>query len=129
MIGGLANKELQKEFEFWAVHNVDFIMLSVAYDFFLDKNKISEVLRLKDKFGLNLLIHPRPDGGSFQTPANMEAHSLMLDSLDKIRNLIYQNGLINKLIMHLSSCRLPNTNFQIFSKEEAISNSLFFYKQ
>jgi len=128
MIGGLSNNGIEKEFEFWAAHDVDFIMLSVAYDFFLNREKISEALRLKDKYSLNLLIHPRPDGNIFQTPANIEAHSIMLDSLDKIRDIIYQNGLINKLILHLSSCRLPGNNFRTFSEEEAISNSLLFYK-
>ena len=88
MIGGLSNKGIEQEFKFWAAYDVDFIMLSVAYDFFLNREKMSEALRLKDKFDMNLLIHPRPDGNTFQTPANIEAHSLILDSLDKVNNAI-----------------------------------------
>ena len=84
MIGGLLSKGNIEEFEFWSRHNVDFMMLSVAYDFFLNEEEFSQVLHLKDKFGLNLLIHPRPDGQTFQSPANPKSHMLMFEALERI---------------------------------------------
>jgi hypothetical protein len=89
MIGGLLRKGNIEEFEFWSSHNVDFMMLSVAYDFFLDEDKFSRVLNLKDKFGLNLLIHPRPDGQTFQTPEYSERfrHPIPIDSATLFRSI------------------------------------------
>ena len=50
MIGGLSRKGETEEFEFWTDHDVDFIMLSVAYDFFLDvKTGIKCLTKAKQK--------------------------------------------------------------------------------
>jgi sugar phosphate isomerase/epimerase len=129
MIGGLLRKGNVEEFEFWSSHNVDFMMLSVAYDFFLDGDKFSRVLNLKDKFGLNLLFHPRPDGQTFQTPANLESHRLMFESLERIREAIQQYGLINKVILHLATYKIPDGYYYTFSEDDAIGNSLSFYRE
>lgn len=129
MIGGLSSKGIIEEFEFWVNLGADFMMLSIAYEFFHNDDKISKVLSLRDNFGLNLLIHPRPDGTFLQSPANPEAHMMIFESLDKIRELVQRYGLINKVIMHLSTYRIPVGNYRSFSEIEAISNSRIFYEQ
>lgn len=104
-------------------------MLSVAYEFFLDDEKVSRVVDFKERFGLNLLLHPRPDGHTLQSPANPNAHDLIFEALDRIRSLIHKYDLINKVILHLSTYRIPNGNYREFTEAEAISNSRVFYER
>ena len=129
MIGGLSGKGRIEEFEFWANLGVDFMMLSVAYDFFLDEYLVSQVLSLKDRFGLNLLIHPRPDGEILQSPANPEAHESMFEALERIREIVHRHELINKVILHLATYRIPRGAYESFSEEEAMANSQAFYQR
>jgi len=129
MIGGLSRKGTAEEFEFWAKLNVDFIMLSVAYDFFLNDANVSRIETLKERYGLNLLIHPRPDGQTLQSPANPDAHGLIFEALNKIKDLVHKHALINKVILHLATYRIPTGAYQAFTEEEAIVNSKPFYQR
>ena len=129
MVGGLSRRGRVEEFEFWGNLGVDFMMLSVAYDFFLDDDKVAGVVKLKDRFGLSLLIHPRPDGQTLQSPANSDAHELLFESLRRIRELVQRHGLIDKVVLHLSTYRIPNGKYKTISEQEAISNSRAFYRR
>ena len=129
MIGGLLQKGKIEEFEFWGKLGVDFLMLGVAYDFFLDDKAVSKVLNLRDKSGMNLLVHPRPDGKFMQSPSNPEAHDLLFESLARIQDLVRHQGLIDKVIMHLPTCSISVGDYERFTEAEAISNSRRFYKR
>jgi len=129
MIGGLSSKGSTEEFEFWSDLGVDFMMVAAAYDYFLSEDRVSQLLRLRDRFSLNILIHPRPDGRILLSPANPEAHVMMIEALESIRRTIQRHGLINKVIVHLATCRIPKGDYRAFGEEEAVSNSQSFYQQ
>lgn len=128
MVGGLSREGRVGEFEFWVDLGVDFMMLSVAYDFFLDDDKVARVIGLKDEFGQDLLIHPRPDGRTLQSPANPDAHELLFASLRRIEELVQRHQLVDKVVLHLSTYRIPTGNYATFSEEEAVANSRAFYE-
>ncbi|MFH1834999.1 MAG: TIM barrel protein [Methanobacteriota archaeon] len=129
MIGGTTRHATDEEFSFWSYLGVDFMQLSPPYDFFLDEGKISQALELKDRYDLDLLVHPRPDGDIFYTAANPAAHEGMFQALDVIQNLIKSERLIPKVILHLSTYVNPEGNYPTFTKEEAINNSKPFYER
>lgn len=129
MIGGLSRKGAEEEFKFWSKLNVDFIMLSIAYDFFFDDENVEKLVELKKEYGLNILIHPRPDGETLLSPANPDAHDSIFKSLEIIRQAVRQQDFINKVIIHLSTYNIPGEAYKTFTEEEAINNSGAFYKR
>ena len=129
MIGGLSRKVDTQEFEFWSKLGVDFIELSVAFDFFFDQEKVTQALDLKHEYGLNLLIHPNANGQILLSPANPDAHDRIFESLEIMAQLIRQHNLINQIIMHLATYRIPSSGKKSFSKEQAIENSQIFYEK
>jgi len=129
MIGGLSRRGSVEEFEFWSDLGVDFIMLSVAYNFFFDEERVSDVIEYREGFGLDILIHTRPDGKTLLSPANPAAHDTMFKGLDIIEKLVKKYGLIDKLIMHPPTYRIPGSGYVEFSEEEAVVNSRPFYRK
>jgi sugar phosphate isomerase/epimerase len=128
MIGGLSRRGDQEEFDFWARQRADFIMLSVAYDFFLDQSNVARITELHRASGLDVLIHPRPDGHTLLSPANPCAHSLLFEAFGAISQLVTTLSLIPKIIVHLSTYRIPGTDYPAFSEEEAITHTRSFYE-
>lgn len=129
MIGGLSRKVSDQEFEFWAKHDVDFMMVSIAWDFFLEDSNLDRIEKLKTDFGLNILIHPRPDGRILLSPANPNAHEIIFEALGKIRSLIFRCNLIDKLILHLGTYRIHNSSYEEFAESDALLNCQAFYKR
>jgi sugar phosphate isomerase/epimerase len=129
MIGGLSRKAAQEEFEFWAIHKVDFMMISIAWDFFLEDDNIVHVEKLKSSYGFDILIHPREDGNILLSPGNPGAHDLIFEALDRIRELISSGKLIDKLIIHLPIYHIPSSSYQVFTEEEAFLNARPFYER
>lgn len=129
MIGGLSRKCRAEEFEFWANQDVDFVMLSIAWDFFLEPSNISRVVELRNSFGMSILIHPRPDGEVLLSPADPGAHDLIFLALHKILDLINGSDLIPKLIIHPATYMIPGSSFQVFTEAEALASAIPFYQR
>jgi hypothetical protein len=129
MIGGFAFNRVEAEFAFWHKMDVDFMMLAVAYDFFFDDKNIECIERLKNKYQLDILLHARPDGHLFYSPADPGMHDDIFKSLHIIQALIGQGMLIDKVILHLTTCHIPGTSFPVFTEEAAIKNSQPFFKE
>jgi sugar phosphate isomerase/epimerase len=127
MIGGLSRKVSEEEFEFWAKHEVDFMMISTAWDFFLEDRNISHIEKLKADYGLDILIHPREDGSMLLSPANPNAHEIIFEALTRIRDLIFRCNLIHKVILHLATYHIPDSSYEVFTEVEAFLNSHAFY--
>lgn len=129
MIGGTTKSGSRRDFTYWSVLDVDFLQLALPYDHFLNEERVNEVLEYRDEYGLDILIHPRPDGETFLTPANPEAHDTIFNALDVIAGLIRDEGLIDKVIMHLCAYRLPGSGYASYTEKEAIENAKPFFER
>jgi len=129
MIGGFSKNGIESDFKYWSELKVDFLMIGPAFDFFFDDQNIQRILRLKEKYNLNLLLHPRTNGNTFLTPANPDMHDKIFECLEIIYELILKNNLIPKVIMHLVTYNIPHSHYHSFSEEEALKNSKIFYEK
>jgi sugar phosphate isomerase/epimerase len=129
MLGGLSRKCSESDFEFWANLDIDFMMLSIAWDFFLDDRNVSNVIELKRSYGMNILIHPRPDGKTLLSPAYPSSHHQIFIALRVILDLIVEHDLIPKLIIHPATYMIPNSSYPVFSEDDAFSSAVSFYQR
>ncbi len=127
MIGGLAKKGLREDFIFWSEMGVDYMQVNVPFDYFLDEKNIYEIISLREEFDTNIIFHPMPDGEKLLSPANPESHDTIIECLKEIKNIIVKEGLINKVIMHLSTYHIPDSHYPSYQEDEAIRNSKKFY--
>jgi sugar phosphate isomerase/epimerase len=129
MIGGLSRKCGESEFEFWKDLDVDFMMVSIAWDFFLDPNNILQISEMKRAYGMNILLHPRPDGETLLSPAFSSSHEQIYLALAAIVDLIEKSGLIPKLVIHPGTYMIPNSSYSEVCEEDALSNAIAFFQR
>ena len=127
MIGGLSRKCVESDFEFWKDLEVDFMMLSIAWDYFLDPDNILQISEMKRAYGMNILLHPRPDGETFCSPAFSSSHGQIFQALAAIVDLIEESDLIPKLVIHPGTYMIPNSSYPEVTEEDALLIAMAFF--